>query len=111
MNKKVEDHGNFRHGLTEHPLYSIWAGMKYRCKTNRITGEYWHRRGISVFAEWQNFIPFYKWAIKNGYRKGLTLDRINNDGNYEPGNCRFTTYNIQNGNRRKFQSMPRHSGC
>jgi len=107
MNGNIKDHGNFKHGLMDHPLYGVWCGMKYRCKTNRAIGEYWHNRGIRVCDEWQTFLPFYNWAIENGYQKGLTLDRINNNGNYEPSNCRFTTYSVQNNNKGKYQSMPR----
>jgi len=107
MNGNIEDHGNFKHGLMEHPLYGIWAGMKYRCNSKRVSGEYWGQRGIKVCQEWQKFLPFYNWAIENGYQKGLTLDRIHNDGNYEPLNCRFVTYSIQNSNKRNYQSMPR----
>jgi hypothetical protein len=79
--------------------------MKVRCKTNKSTGINWHGRGISVCQEWQDFLPFYEWSLNNGYKKGLTLDRINNDGNYEPNNCRFTTWSIQNSNKRKYRSM------
>ena len=107
MNGRIEDHGNYKHGLREHPLYGVWAAMKCRCKTTKSAGEYYHARGIRVCEEWQDFIPFYKWAMLNGYEKGLTLDRINNDGNYEPSNCRFTTYSVQNSNKRKPQRMPR----
>jgi hypothetical protein len=96
-----------KHGLYYHPLYRVWSGMKYRCNTIRVSGENWHGRGIKVCDEWQTFIPFYEWAINNGYQKGLTIDRINNDGNYEPSNCRFATYSEQNKNKRKYQSMPR----
>ncbi len=97
-----------KHGLYNHPLYRIWGSMKYRCKTTRgETAEKWHDRGIRVCDEWNKFPPFYEWAINNGYQKGLTLDRINNDGNYESSNCRFTTWSIQNSNKRKYQSMPR----
>ena len=109
MNGIIENHGNFKHGLTEHPLYRIWGGMKYRCKTSRVAGEYWHDRGISICKEWQEFIPFYNWAINNGYKKGLTIDRINNDGNYSPDNCRWVNWSIQNSNKRKPISMPRNN--
>lgn len=97
-----------KHGLGDHPLYDVWNGMKYRCKTKSSAGENWARRGIKVCEEWQSFMPFYLWAINNGYQKGLTLDRMDNDGNYEPNNCRFTTWSIQNSNKRKYRSMPRH---
>jgi len=81
--------------------------MKTRCKSNHSKNESWNGRRIIVCNEWQEFIPFFNWAIKNGYRKGLVLDRINNDGNYCPENCRFTTWNISNKNKRKSQRMPR----
>jgi len=109
MNGNIKDHGNFKHGLTEHRLYRVWAGMKNRCKTNKSNGEYYHQRGIIVCQEWHKFINFYNWSIVNGYKKGLTIDRIDNNGNYEPLNCRFTTYSKQNSNKRKYQSMPRNN--
>ena len=109
MNRLVEEHGNYKHGLTEHPLYKVWAGMKHRCRTNRVSGEYYYNRGIKICIEWQEFMPFYNWATISGYQKGLTLDRINNNGNYEPLNCRWTTYSVQNSNKRKYKSMPRNS--
>lgn len=90
-----------RHSLNNHPLYHVWSSMKYRCSTDKSYGENWKGRGISVCDEWKTFMPFYNWAIKSGYKKGLVLDRIDNNGNYTPFNCRFTTYSIQNKNRRK----------
>jgi hypothetical protein len=97
---------NFKHGLSQTRIYSIWDGMKKRCK-NPKRHEYWNGRGITVCEEWQTFMPFYEWSMKNGYQQWLTIDRVDNDGNYEPGNCRWTTYSVQNSNRRKFQKMPR----
>lgn len=99
---------NFKHGLDGHPLYHVWCGMKSRCKTKLSYGENWAGRGIKVCDEWQTFPPFYDWAISHGYEKGLSLDRINNDGNYEPSNCRFITWSVQNKNKRKYRSMPRN---
>lgn len=81
------------HGLTKDnkKLNSIWHAMKSRCENpsikefNRYGG-----RGIKVCDEWRNdFKKFYDWAILNGYREGLSIDRINNDGNYEPSNCQW----------------------
>jgi hypothetical protein len=108
MNGNIEDHGNYKHGLMEHPLYGVWSSMKSRCNPSETRNESWYGRGIIFCNEWKEFIPFYKWAINNGYQKGLTLDRIDNDGDYKPANCRFTTYSEQNSNKRKYQSMPRH---
>lgn len=58
-------------------------------------------RGITVCDEWQGvdgFLNFYHWAISNGFKEGLSIDRINNDGNYEPSNCRWATYKQQANN-------------
>jgi hypothetical protein len=78
--------------------------MKSRCY-NPNTPKFANHggRGIKICDEWlgeNGFINFYNWAIQNGYSDELTLDRIDNDGNYEPINCRWTTYEVQNFNRR-----------
>lgn len=91
---------NSTHGLSKHPLYKVREGMKARCLV--ITHHAYARyggRGIKICDEWLNdFKAFYDWAIANGYEQGLQIDRINNDGNYEPSNCRFVTpkVNIRN---------------
>ena len=81
------------HGLRAHPLCSVWSDMKTRCyNSNQKSYKHYGGRGIIVCEEWTgDFKCFYDWAIKNGYKKGLQIDRINNDGNYEPDNCRFVT--------------------
>jgi len=89
-----------RHKLSKHPLYGKWSSMKARCNNRKDPGyKYYGKRNIKYFEDWEDFIPFYEWAIKNGYKKGLTLDRINNDGNYEPNNCRFTDHKTQANNK------------
>lgn len=85
-----------------HPLYGVWGSMKRRCYSPK--SQYYPiygGRGITVCDEWINdFSAFFKWALEHGYKKGLQLDRIDNDGNYEPDNCRFATSKTNNLNRR-----------
>lgn len=85
------------HGLHKHPLYSVWTQMKDRCSNKNHPSYYrYGYRGISVCEEWKSdFLNFYRWAIYNGYKEGLTLDRRDNDDNYEPGNCRWITQHEQ----------------
>ncbi|NSW82555.1 MAG: hypothetical protein HPY90_04640 [Syntrophothermus sp.] len=91
------------HGLKRHRLYRIWSKMKERCNNPRSKFyELYGGRGIKVCEEWANdFQAFYDWAMANGYREGLTIDRKNNDGDYEPENCRWVTRKIQNNNVRR----------
>ena len=82
------------HGLWKHPLYIHWINMKSRC--NDFNDKNYGGKGIIVCKEWlHDFECFYNWAIKNNYKKGLTLDRINGDDNYKPNNCRWATYKQQ----------------
>lgn len=91
------------HGLSEHPLFIIWAAFRQRCNNpeNKSYHDY-GGRGISVCTEWdQDFKSFYNWAIAHGWEKGKDLDRENNDGKYEPNNCRFLTRPESNRNTRR----------
>lgn len=74
-------------------LYLIWQGMKRRCSDKNHSGyKKYGDKGVIVCSEWKkSFINFKEWAVKNGYNDTLTIDRIDNSGNYEPGNCQFIT--------------------
>ena len=90
------------HGKQPARLYRIWANMKSRCSNPNVDNyRFYGGRGIKVCDEWQDFISFRFWAITNGYADDLTLDRINNDGNYEPSNCRWDTHLHQCNNTRR----------
>ena len=90
------------HGLKGHPLYKVWCNIKGRCENPNVPGYVnYGGRGIKICEEWRNSAgEFINWCIDNGWRKDLSIDRINNDGNYEPSNCRFTGRHIQAVNQR-----------
>ena len=75
--------------------------MKQRCQNPKCKAyNNYGARGIKVCEEWQQFEPFLAWALANGYKKGLDLDREDNDGNYEPSNCRWISRRQNTNNRR-----------
>jgi len=93
---------NITHGLSNTRIYQTWLGIRKRCgNPNAYEYENYGGRGIVVCDEWKNnFISFYKWATENGYKENLTIDRVNNDGNYEPTNCRWADRITQQNNTR-----------
>lgn len=90
---------HFKHGKSNTRLYKIWGSMRERCNNkNALIYKDYGGKGINVCSEWSSFKTFYEWAICNGYKEDLTIDRINGKEGYSPENCRWTTYVVQNNN-------------
>jgi hypothetical protein len=103
-----ERNNNWQHGGCGTRLYEIWSGIKKRClnpknRNFRLYGG----RGIIVCDEWKTFEGFREWAMVNGYADDLSIERINNDGNYEPGNCTWATPIEQGRNTRRNRPVMR----
>lgn len=101
--------------LRDNRLYRIYWGMKSRCYNKKYL---WYNdygaRGIRVCDEWLNdFQVFYDWAINNGYKENLSIDRIDVNGNYEPDNCQWITPKQQARNRRsnKYYTINGETHC
>jgi hypothetical protein len=115
------------HGLASHPLYDVWSNMVRRCHNEEHPFyKNYGNRGISVCKEWRNTPKhFVEWAMHNGWCADLEIDRINNNGDYKPSNCRFVTIRQNASNRRnnskygvgvtkvgnKFRAKARINGC
>jgi len=91
---------NYKHGKSPAKLYHVWQNMRKRCRSPKATHyDCYGGRGISVCAAWEDFTSFRTWAMQAGWKPNLTIDRRNNDGNYEPSNCRFVTNAVNCQNR------------
>lgn len=93
---------NFKHGDAQSVLNNKWFRMKRRClnpKDKRYAA--YGGRGITICEEWMDYVNFQQWAKDSGYEDGLSIERINNDGNYEPSNCRWIPMIEQSKNTRK----------
>lgn len=93
---------NTLNGESRSNLYHRWMQMHMRCRENDPSHKHYYDRGIHVCNEWNGhdgFLNFKKWALSNGYKKELTIDRIDNDKGYSPDNCRWVSMYTQNNNR------------
>lgn len=97
-----EKHTTTIHGGSKTPLFKKWMGMKYRCyDVNANHYQDYGGRRIRICDEWKNdFSAFQSWAISSGYKDGLSIDRIDVNGNYEPNNCRWVSLKQQQKNKR-----------
>jgi len=90
----------FKHGMCETKIHKRWTAMRQRCSNPKSSRyENYGAKGIKVCKEWDDFNNFYNWAVENGYSEDLIIDRIDNNGNYEPSNCRFISNKAQQLNK------------
>lgn len=91
----------YKHGESHTRLYIIWSDMLKRCEYEQNDNyERYGKRGIIVCEEWHDYLEFKKWALANGYKDNLTVDRIDGNKGYEPSNCRWITSKQQANNRK-----------
>lgn len=90
------------HGLSKTKIYRKWADMIQRCRNEKSSNyEFYGAKGVKVHQDWiEDFMNFYNWSMNSGYKEGLSIDRINPEGNYEPSNCRWVTREEQDNNKR-----------
>jgi hypothetical protein len=96
------------HGLSKTKLYYVWRGMIARCRYPSFKYySYYGGRGIKVCPEWESdFVAFQTWAMAHGYQAGLQIDRIDNNGDYSPVNCRWVTSTVNARNKRSTHAIP-----
>ena len=102
---------HFIHGFSHREkLYGVWKCMHQRCTDRNISrADSYVNKGIRVCEEWRDYVTFREWALSSGYQEGLSIDRIDNDGNYCPENCRWATRKEQMNNTSKNRKVT-HNG-
>lgn len=108
LGKEYQHRKHVKHGLRSHPLYKTWNNITQRA------GKHKNYLNIKVCNEWRSdFVKFYEWAIANGYKRGLTIDRIDWTGDYEPCNCRWISQREQtrNTSRNHFVTIDGETKC
>lgn len=100
LQKEMASESNKTHGDSKTKLFMIWSDMRKRCSNkNHHAYKYYGEKGVKVDKEWNSsFITFKEWSLNNGYAIGLSIDRIDVNGNYEPSNCRWVTHKAQMNN-------------
>ncbi len=99
LGKESRLRSNTRHGGSKTKLYRVWHSMKDRCSLETCSAfKHYGGRGISVCEEWKDYQVFHDWAMSSGYKEGLSIDRIDVNGNYEPSNCRWVSKDVQANN-------------
>jgi hypothetical protein len=97
---------NFKHGLRKTPEYEIWRAMKQRClNPKHKSWKNYGGRGIKICDRWLNSVENFFEDMGKRPNSDYSIDRINNDGNYEPSNCKWATPTEQNNNRRIYKKI------